>query len=57
MKTYLISFKGRESGAIGTFQSYSVMVAAHDEREAILKLYDTYEHITHTIIDVITEGV
>lgn len=52
MKTYRITFSGRKIGAIGTFSTYRDTVEAENEEAAILKLYDTYEHIR--IIEVAT---
>jgi len=46
MNTYTATFAGRELGAIGIFQSFSVEVKAKDVEAAKLKLYDTHEHIT-----------
>jgi hypothetical protein len=43
--TYKIHFIGRKNGAIGiTYHNY-VTVEAETPEAAILKLYDTYEHI------------
>lgn len=45
MKKYKISFTGREINAIGKFYSYSKTVQADDLDSAVLRLYDTHDHI------------
>lgn len=44
-KRYRVSFTGRQVGAIGAMSERSVDVWAHDESDALLKVYDTHEHI------------
>ena len=51
MNKYTIKFNGRLVGAIGIFQDFSVTVSAESQEQAILKLYDTHDHIR--IIEVI----
>ena len=46
MKTFTIQFSGRKAGAIGIFGNFEETVEANNKDEAILKLYDVYEHIT-----------
>lgn len=46
MNCYEISFKGREVGSIGIMQDYKVQLVAKDEKDALLKLYGTHEHIS-----------
>jgi len=46
MKTYKITFHGREVGAIGIFYQITATVQAENEEGAKLKLYDNYEHIS-----------
>lgn len=53
MKTYEISFKGREVGSIGIMQNYKVLIVAKDEKEAVHKLYGTHEHISQPVIKVV----
>ena len=43
MKLYLIIFKGRKIGSIGTFYDNTVTVEAEDEDTAIMGLYKTYD--------------
>ena len=50
MNKYNIRFKGREVGAIGILSWYEVTVEANNEEDAVLKLYDTHEHITQKTI-------
>jgi hypothetical protein len=42
---YMIRFSGRKKGAIGIFYSIAQEVEADDVPSAVLKLYDTYDHI------------
>jgi len=55
MKKYNICFKGREVGSIGILYWYDVTVEANSEDEALLKLYDTHEHIAQQTIVKKTE--
>ena len=45
MKTYKISFNGRQVGAIGKTYRISQVITAENEEKANLKLYDKFEHI------------
>lgn len=45
MKEYTISFTGRLKDAIGVVYKITASVEAQTEKDAILKLYDKYEHI------------
>lgn len=45
MNTYMITFKGRGSGAIGKVYDISVVRSGKDVEEAKLKIYDNYEHV------------
>jgi hypothetical protein len=42
---YRITFQGRKRGAIGVFYEITETVEAPDADAAVLKLYDTWEHI------------
>ena len=45
-KTYNVSWKrGRKVGAIGIFYPDSVTVSAETPDEALLKAYETHEHL------------
>lgn len=46
METYQIKFIGRKVGAIGITQRQIRNVEAENVKGAVLKLYDTHEHIT-----------
>lgn len=47
MKNYNVSWKhGRKVGAIGIFYPDSVDVVAKTPEEALLKAYETHEHLT-----------
>jgi hypothetical protein len=46
MKEYKFTFTGKLNGAIGAFCGFSKSVFADDLEKAILKLYDTHEHIS-----------
>lgn len=46
MKTYAISFYGREIGAIGAAQAFDITLKAESDNDAITRLYERYEHIT-----------
>ena len=43
---FLIFFKGRKINAIGIMYLRTEIVEADKKEEAILKLYDQYEHIS-----------
>lgn len=45
MKKFQIKFIGRTKGAIGIVYPIVVTVEAEDKQQALLKLYDSYEHI------------
>lgn len=45
MKTYFITFSGRLKNAIGITYEIKVNINAESKEEAILKLYEKYEHI------------
>jgi len=45
MKTFKIMFNGRESGSIGRAYPIYEILDAENEENAILSLYDKYEHI------------
>lgn len=55
MTTYHISFRGREKGALGIYSNYAQTVEANTEEEAILKLYDTHEHIEVLSIKILSK--
>ncbi len=46
MKTYELTFQGRQVGAIGAFCDFTVRISADTIENAWLRLYDTHEHIT-----------
>jgi len=46
MKTYKAKFKGREVGAIGIFYQIETEVQGKDEKDALLNLYEKYNHIS-----------
>jgi hypothetical protein len=52
MKEYTITFNGRKAGAIGIFYWITETVQAESEQEAVLKLYEKYDHITQKKITV-----
>jgi hypothetical protein len=45
MKTFQISFTGRERGAIGTFYPISFTLEVEKESEIIEKIYEKYEYV------------
>jgi hypothetical protein len=45
MKTYTITFSGRVSGSLGMLYSITARRLAFNQDDAILALYDEYEHI------------
>ena len=45
MKALSISYMGREVGAIGILCHYCREIRANSMDEAVLKLYETHEHI------------
>ena len=51
---YRVLFRGRLAGAIGKSSTHSVTVSAISEEDAILKLYDKYEHIQQPRVRVIS---
>ncbi len=44
---YTATFVGRGIGAIGVFYPITALVEGLNEKDARLKLYNRYEHITH----------
>lgn len=46
LRTFLISFRGREAGAIGIMSNFAVHSTGHTEKEAIDKIRNGYEHVT-----------
>jgi len=48
---YCIDFTGREVGAIGIFSHQCVEVDADSVKEAILKVYDTHEHLSNLFVN------
>lgn len=50
---YRVTFTGRKVGAIGIFQAFTVEVEANNAKDALMKVYDTHEHIHGAIIKVI----
>ena len=46
MKTYYFEIVGRLVGAIGIVEHHNIEVRANSYDEAVLKLYDTHEHIS-----------
>lgn len=45
MKTYKITFRGRENNAIGIFYTITDFFSGENEEQARLSMYDKYEHI------------
>lgn len=45
MKTYTITFSGRLAGALGVTYRITAERLASNQEDAILALYDEYEHI------------
>jgi len=54
MKTYRVTFKGREVGAIGIFYQITAIVQGNDEKEALLNLYEKYDHISFPVFTEVT---
>jgi hypothetical protein len=50
MQTYIFKFYGRQLNAIGKMSKYTETITAPSKREAILKLYESYEHILNLTI-------
>lgn len=50
MQTYIFKFYGRQINAIGKVSKYTETITAASKREAILKLYESYEHILNLTI-------
>jgi len=50
MQTYIFKFYGRQINAIGKMSKYTETITATSKREAILKLYESYEHILNLTI-------
>jgi len=48
---YTIKFQGRQVGAIGIFSNFTVKVYAETPKDAILKVYETHEHLTEVIVN------
>ena len=45
MQIYIFKFTARLVNSIGKMSNYTETIEADSKREAILKLYDKYEHI------------
>jgi len=50
MKTFEIEFTGRKLNSIGIFYPIKTTLEATDLHSALLKLYETYDHISNPII-------
>ena len=46
MKTYKCDFVGRKINAIGITYTISLEIEAENERDAEIKLYDNFDHIS-----------
>lgn len=55
MNTYRILFVGRLKGSIGWGTNYQETVIADTNDDAVMKLYDTYEHIKIVSIDLVEQ--
>jgi hypothetical protein len=55
MNTYEIKFHGRTKNAIGITYWITDTVEAEDEKAAILKLYDKYEHISRPVVKLLSK--
>ncbi len=51
MNKYICQFFGREIRAIGINEMFKIEIVAHDIPSAILKIYDTHEHLSHLTIN------
>jgi len=56
MTTWFIQFKGRELGAICIFSNYAVQVEGETPQEALLKVYDTHDHLSRLRLTNQTTG-
>lgn len=52
MKTFNISFIGRYKNALGIRERFTEKVKAPSYDDAVLKLYDKYEHISVLKFDI-----
>ena len=50
---FIVTFVGREKGAIGIACSQSIVVLAENEEEARTRIYDTHEHCSKVKIELI----
>jgi hypothetical protein len=55
MPTYEITFTGRKLGAIGIFYTITARHKAATPQDAILALYDEYEHIHMPVVKKVEE--
>jgi len=55
MKRYRAGFYGRSRGALGVIHWCRTIVEGEDEEQALLNLYDAFEHISHAQFEEITE--
>jgi hypothetical protein len=55
MNTYKVKFRGREAGAIGIFYQIETTVQGKNEKDALLKLYEKYDHISFPRFEEVTE--
>jgi hypothetical protein len=56
MNTYKARFYGRKRNAIGIFYFINAIVQGKDEKDALLNLYDNYEHIQNPTFTIINKG-
>lgn len=56
MDKWFIQFKGRQVGAIGTKQNYAVNVEADTPQDALLKVYNTHDHLSRLYLTNQTTG-
>lgn len=56
MPRFKIKFAGKSKGAIGWPSVFVETVEADTERDALLKLYDRFDHIHLPMIKLLDEG-
>lgn len=57
MPTWEITFTGRKVGAIGIFYQITACRQAETEREALLALYDEFEHIHNPVCRKVADAI
>ncbi len=56
MPRFQIKFTAKRKGAIGISSVFVEVVEADNDKQAVLKLYDKYDHIHLPMVKLLAEG-